>query len=161
MFREVFGGALQPPNPPLEGRPGVVHALFSCRCARDPARHAWFWSFRQTREKAAYENSAMARDVAALIDHLCLTAVDVVGFSIGAGTAARLLLLHPPQVKSTILAGIGNYVIEETAMEFPKDWPVPRPITVRVWAEEGAERSWSRGESFLDTLPLPISSQLG
>ena len=91
----------------------------------------------------------MARDVAALIDHLCLTAVDVVGFSMGAGTAARLLLLHPPQVKSAILAGIGDYVIEETAMEFPKEWPVPdsvpRPITVRVWAEEGA-RILEQGE---------------
>ena len=40
MFREVFGGALPLPNPPLEGRSGVVRALVaavhapSCRtCA--------------------------------------------------------------------------------------------------------------------------------
>ena len=69
--------------------------------------------------------------------------------SMGAGAAARLLILRPPQVKSTILAGIGDYVIEETPLEFPKNWPipdsVPRPITVRVWAEEGA-RILEQGE---------------
>ena len=84
----------------------------------------------------------MARDVA-LIDHLRVDAVDVIGFSMGAGTAARLLLLRPPQVKSAILAGFGDYAMEDTVMEFPKSWPVPdsvpRPITVRVWLEEGAK----------------------
>ncbi|MBZ5584712.1 MAG: alpha/beta fold hydrolase [Acidobacteriia bacterium] len=95
------------------------------------------------REKAAYENSAMARDVVALIDHLRLDAVDVIGFSMGAGVAARLLVLRPPQVKSAILAGFGDYAIEEHVMDFPKSWPVPdsvpRPITARVWLEEGAK----------------------
>jgi pimeloyl-ACP methyl ester carboxylesterase len=61
----------------------------------------------------------------------------------GAGAAARLLLLRPTQVKSAILAGFGDYAIEETVMEFPKSWPVPdsvpRPITARVWLEEGAK----------------------
>src|SRR5262249_39063902 len=101
------------------------------------------------REKAAYEDSAMARDVIALIDHLHLDAVDVIGFSMGAVTAARLLLLRPPQVKSAILAGIGDYLIEETLLEFPKSWPVPesvpRPLTARVWSEEGA-RILEKGE---------------
>jgi pimeloyl-ACP methyl ester carboxylesterase len=69
-------------------------------------------------------------------------AVDVIGYSMGCGTAARLLALHPPQVKSAILAGVGDYVLEDNVMEFPKNWPipdsVPRPITRSVWAEEGA-----------------------
>ena len=60
----------------------------------------------------------------------------------GCGTTAGLLMLHPPQVKSAILAGVGDYVIQDTVMDFPKNWPipdsVPRPITGRVWAEEGA-----------------------
>jgi pimeloyl-ACP methyl ester carboxylesterase len=85
----------------------------------------------------------MARDVIALIDHLHLKAVDVIGFSRGAGTTARLLILRPPEVKSAILAGIGDYAIEETVLEFPSSWPVPdyvpRPLTFRVWAEEGAK----------------------
>ena len=29
MFREVFGGALPLPNPPVEGRPGLVRALLA------------------------------------------------------------------------------------------------------------------------------------
>ena len=91
----------------------------------------------------AMVNSAMARDVIALIEHLHLDAVDVIDFSMGAGVAARVLMLGPPQVKSAILAGVGDYLIEETVMEFPKSWPVPdyvpRPITARVWAEEGAK----------------------
>ena len=60
----------------------------------------------------------------------------------GCGKTAGLLMLHPPQVKSAILAGVGDYVIQDTVMDFPKNWPipdsVPRPITGRVWAEEGA-----------------------
>jgi pimeloyl-ACP methyl ester carboxylesterase len=84
----------------------------------------------------------MASDIIALIEHLRLDAVDVLGFSMGAGTAARLLILRPRQVRSAILAGIGDYALEDTILEFPKNWPVPdsvpRPLTLPVWAEEGA-----------------------
>jgi pimeloyl-ACP methyl ester carboxylesterase len=62
----------------------------------------------------------MARDVLALIEHLRLDAVDVIGFSMGCGTTAGLLMLHPPQVKPAILAGVGDYVIQDTVMDFPK-----------------------------------------
>jgi hypothetical protein len=51
-------------------------------------------------------------------------------------------MLRPPQVRSAILAGVGDYAIEETVLEFPANWPVPdsvpRPLTTRLWAEEGA-----------------------
>jgi pimeloyl-ACP methyl ester carboxylesterase len=143
MFREVFGGALPLPNPPPEGRPGVVRALLAAGARTILPDMRGFGASDKPREKTAYENSAMARDVVALINHLGLDTVDVMGFSMGAGTAARLLLLGPPQVKSAILGGIGDYEIEETVMEFPKNWPVPdsvpRPITARVWLEEGAK----------------------
>jgi pimeloyl-ACP methyl ester carboxylesterase len=143
MFRQVFGGALPLPNPPLEGRPGMVRALRAAGVRTILPDMRGFGRSDKPREKAAYENSAMARDVAALIDHLRLDAVDVIGFSMGAGVAARLLILRPPQVKSAILAGFGDYAIEDHVMEFPKSWPVPdsvpRPITARVWLEEGAK----------------------
>jgi pimeloyl-ACP methyl ester carboxylesterase len=143
MFREVFGGALPLPNPPLEGRTGVVRTLLAVGARTILPDMRGFGASEKPREKTAYANSAMARDIVALIEHLGLDSVDVVGFSMGAGTALRLLMLHPPQVKSAILAGVGDYVIEETAMEFPENWPVPdsvpRPITVRVWLEEGAK----------------------
>ena len=142
MFKEVFGGALPLPNPPAEGRPGLVRALLTAGARIILPDMRGFGASDKPREKASYENSAMARDVAALIDYLRLKTVDVIGFSMGAGTAARLLTLRAPQVKSAILAGVGDYVIEDTPMEFPASWPVPdsvpRPITVRVWAEEGA-----------------------
>src|SRR5215831_7517361 len=142
MFREVFGGALPLPNPPLEGRPGVVRSLLAAGARTILPDMRGFGASDKPREKGAYANSAMARDVIALIQHLSLDSADVIGFSMGAGTTARLLMLGPPQVKSAILAGIGDYVIEETVLEFPKSWPVPdtvpRPLTVRVWAEEGA-----------------------
>jgi pimeloyl-ACP methyl ester carboxylesterase len=143
MFREVFGGALPLPNPPLEGRPGVVRALLAAGARTVLPDMRGFGASDKPQEKAAYANSAMARDVIALIEHLSLDAVDVIGFSMGAVTALRLLMLHPSQVQSAILAGVGDYIIEETVMEFPKNWPVPdsvpRPITARVWLEEGAK----------------------
>jgi pimeloyl-ACP methyl ester carboxylesterase len=149
MFREVFGGAPALPDPPREGRPGMVRALQAAGARTILPDMRGFGASDKPREKAAYVDSAMARDVIALIDHLRLDAVDVIGFSMGAGTAARLLLLRPPQVKSAILAGFGDYAIEETILEFPANWPVPdsvpRPLTIRVWAEEGA-RILEQGE---------------
>jgi pimeloyl-ACP methyl ester carboxylesterase len=149
MFREVFGGAPPLPNPPLEGRPGLVRALQVAGARTILPDMRGFGASDKPIEKTAYENSAMARDVIALIDHLRLDDVDVIGFSMGAGAAARLLILRPPQVKSAILAGIGDYAIEDSVLEFPANWPVPdsvpRPLTIRVWAEEGA-RILEQGE---------------
>ena len=142
MFREVFGAAPPLPNPPFEGRPGVVRALQAAGARTILPDMRGFGASDKPREKIAYADSAMARDVIALIDHLGLDAVDLIGFSMGSGTAARVLMLRPPQVKSAILAGVGDYAIEETVLEFPTNWPVPdsvpRPLTTRVWAEEGA-----------------------
>jgi pimeloyl-ACP methyl ester carboxylesterase len=149
MFLEVFGGDLPLPNPPLEGRPGLIRALLAAGARVIVPDMRGFGASDKPRDQAGYEDSAMARDVVALIEHLRLVAVDVLGFSMGAGTAARLLILRPPQVKSAILVGIGDYAIEDTILEFPQNWPVPdslpRPLTLRVWAEEGA-RILEKGE---------------
>lgn len=147
MFREVFGQAPPLPNPPVEGRPGTVRALLAAGARTIVPDMRGFGASDKPTEKTAYADSALARDVLALIDHLGLDAVDVIGFSMGSGTAARLL--RPPQAKSAILAGVGDYALEDGVLEFPKDWPVPdsvpRPITRRVWAEEGA-RILEQGE---------------
>ena len=143
MFREAFGGTGPLPNPPPEGRSGLVRALRVAGARVILPDMRGFGASDKPREQVAYADSAMARDVVALIEHLRLDAADVLGFSMGSGTAARLLVLRPPQLKSAILAGIGDYIIEETPLEFPKHWPVPdsvpRPLTTRVWAEEGAK----------------------
>lgn len=149
LFREAFGGAAPLPEPPPEGRPGLVHALRAAGARIILPDMRGFGASDKPRDQAAYADSAMARDVVALIEHLRLDAVDVLGFSMGSGTAARLLVLRPPQLKSAILAGVGDYIIEEMPLEFPKSWPVPdsvpRPLTARVWAEEGA-RILEQGE---------------
>lgn len=149
LFLETFGGDLPLPDPPLEGRPGIIPPLLASGARAIVPDMRGFGASSKPREAAAYADFAMARDVIALIEHLQLDAVDVVGFSMGAGTAARLLVLRPPQVKSAVLAGIGDYVIEGAVLEFPKSWPIPehlpRPLTHKIWAEEGA-RVLERGE---------------
>ena len=149
MFREVFGAAPPPPDPPQEGRPGVAQALLSAGARTILPDLRGFGASDKPREKTAYEDSAMARDIEALIHHLHLDAADVIGFSMGSGVAARLLALRRPQVKSAILAGVGDYVLKDHVLQFPKNWPVPdylpRPLTASVWAEEGA-KILERGE---------------
>jgi pimeloyl-ACP methyl ester carboxylesterase len=143
MFKEVFGGAPPLPDPPVERRPGMVRALRAAGARTIVPDMRGFGASDKPREVAAYADSALARDVLALIEHLRLDAADVIGFSMGAGTTTRLLTLQPPQVKSAIIAGVGDYALEDGVLEFPKNWPVPdsvpRPITRRVWAEEGAK----------------------
>jgi pimeloyl-ACP methyl ester carboxylesterase len=84
----------------------------------------------------------MARDVVALIEHLNLDNVDICGFSMGAHNAAKLLALRPPTLRSAVLSGIGDYILEGEAMDLPKEFPLPahlpRPITLPVHAAEGA-----------------------
>jgi pimeloyl-ACP methyl ester carboxylesterase len=149
MFLEAFGKAMPLPDPPPEGRPGLIPPLLAAGARVIVPDMRGFGASSKPREVAAYADSALARDVIALIDHLRLDAVDVVGFSMGAGTAARLLILGPPEVKSAILAGIGDYSIDGTILEFPKSFPVPeyvpKPLTTRIWAEEGA-RILEQGE---------------
>jgi pimeloyl-ACP methyl ester carboxylesterase len=149
MFRELFGGALPLPDPPEEGRPGLRRALLAAGARVVLPDMRGHGASGKPPGKESYQHSAMARDVAALTDHLGLEEVDVAGFSMGAGTAARLLLLRRPQVKSAILSGFGDHAIEDRVLEFPKSWPVPdsvpRPFTTRVWTEEGA-RILEKGE---------------
>lgn len=149
LFLETFGRDLPLPAPPLEGRPGIIPPLLAAGARAIVPDMRGFGASAKSREPAAYADFAMARDVIALIGHLHLDAVDIVGFSMGAGAAARLLVLRPPQVKSAVLAGIGDYAIEGTVLEFPKNWPIPehlpRPLTHKIWAEEGA-RVLERGE---------------
>jgi pimeloyl-ACP methyl ester carboxylesterase len=149
MFLEAFGRALPLPDPPPEGRPGLIPPLLAAGARVLVPDLRGFGASAKPREAAAYADSALARDVIALIDHLHLDAADVVGFSMGAGTAARLLILGPTQVKSAILAGIGDYAIEGTPFDLGKSFPVPehlpKPLTTRIWAEEGA-RILEQGE---------------
>jgi pimeloyl-ACP methyl ester carboxylesterase len=149
LFLEAFGKAPPLPDPPAEGRAGLIPPLLAAGARVVIPDLRGFGASSKPREASAYFDSAIARDVIALIEHLGLNSADVVGFSMGAGTAARMLALEPPQVKSAILAGIGDYAIEGSILEFPETWPIPndlpRPLTHKTWAEEGA-RVLEQGE---------------
>src|SRR5919199_5683947 len=142
LFREEMGFAPPIPDPPLEGRAGLSARLLSAGARVIVPGMRGFGASDKPRVTSAYADSAMARDVATLIDHLELDAVDVLGFSMGAVTAAKLLALGLHQLKSAILAGVADYILEGVEMELPKNWPIPdhlpKPLTRRAHAEEGA-----------------------
>jgi pimeloyl-ACP methyl ester carboxylesterase len=60
----------------------------------------------------AYHSAVIAEDVRALIDHLALTRVDAMGYSMGARIAAYLALAHPERVRSVIFGGLGSRLVE-------------------------------------------------
>jgi pimeloyl-ACP methyl ester carboxylesterase len=87
-------------------------------------------------DPAAYAHSAIARDVIALADHLRLADVAVLGYSLGAIAAAKLLALRPTNVSSCVLAGIGKEIIAGEPLELPDGHPaamLAKPVTMRSY----------------------------
>ena len=142
LWRTELGPAPPMPDPPVEGRPGLIPRLLAAGARAITVDLRGFGESDKPRDRAAYANAAMARDVEALIGHLGLESVDVLGYSMGAGAAARLLALGVSQVKSAVLVGIGQYALKGVILEFPESWPIPehlpKPLTSQVWAEYGA-----------------------
>jgi pimeloyl-ACP methyl ester carboxylesterase len=96
-------------------------------------------------DPAAYHSSLMAEDVRALVDHLELTRIDVMGYSMGARIAAYLALAHPGRVRSVVFGGLGSRLVEgeglpdsiATALEAPSFADVHDPAgqMFRAFAE--------------------------
>jgi pimeloyl-ACP methyl ester carboxylesterase len=63
-------------------------------------------------DPAAYHSAVMADDVRALIDHLGVPSVDLMGYSMGARIAAFFALAHPERVRSLVMGGLGIRLIE-------------------------------------------------
>jgi len=59
-----------------------------------------------------YRVDLMAGDLAALLDHLEISRVDVMGYSMGARIAAEFARLHPARTRSLILGGIARGLID-------------------------------------------------
>ncbi len=57
-------------------------------------------------DPARYADDAMVRDARALLDHVDVDAVDVVGYSMGALVSSRLVLVEP-RARSLVLGGFG------------------------------------------------------
>ena len=60
----------------------------------------------------AYQMPIMARDAARLLDHLDLTAADVMGYSMGARITAYLASEHPQRVRSAVISGLGDQLVK-------------------------------------------------
>jgi pimeloyl-ACP methyl ester carboxylesterase len=136
-LREMLGAEPPTPDLPAEGRPGLIARLREAGARVLAPDLRGFGASDKSHDPAAYAHSALARDVLALADHLGLDAVDVLGFSMGAVTAAKLLALGAPRVKSAILAGVAQYILEGEVMELPENFPmgdVPR-LTLRAHSE--------------------------
>jgi pimeloyl-ACP methyl ester carboxylesterase len=87
--------------------PGVVGALTASGrrvLAPDARGHG---RSAKPHDPEAYADDAMGRDIQALLDHLELTQVDVVGYSMGSLVSARLVPLEP-RARSLILGGVGG-----------------------------------------------------
>ena len=87
--------------------PGVVDALVAAGrrvVAPDARGHG---RSAKPHDPEAYAGDAMGRDIQALLDHLGLTQVDVVGYSMGSLVSARLVPLEP-RAHSLILGGVGG-----------------------------------------------------
>ena len=63
-------------------------------------------------DPAAYDRAAMARDIAALMDHLGLERVDLMGYSMGARLALAAALDQPRRVANLVLGGVGGRLLE-------------------------------------------------
>jgi pimeloyl-ACP methyl ester carboxylesterase len=125
--------------PPAEGQPGLAARLREAGARVIIPDMRGFGASDKPWDTRAYADSAMARDVIALIRHLRLDAVDVLGFSMGSVVAARLLALGAPRIRSAVLAGVAQYILEGEVFDLPKNFPVPddlpRPFTMRAHAE--------------------------
>jgi pimeloyl-ACP methyl ester carboxylesterase len=89
--------------------PGVVDALVAAGrrvIALDARGHG---RSDKPHDPAAYEHDAMARDAGALLDHLGVEEVDVIGYSMGALVATRLVL-GEARARSCVLGGIGGRI---------------------------------------------------
>src|SRR5260221_3466791 len=56
---------------------------------------------------AAYHSTCMAQDVRALLDHLELTRVDMMGYSMGARISAFFASAYPTRLRRAVFRGVG------------------------------------------------------
>jgi pimeloyl-ACP methyl ester carboxylesterase len=102
----------------------------------------------------AYADRAMARDIIALADHLGLSKLHVVGYSLGANTALETALLEDPRICSVVLGGIGNddtseadyrAISDEMLAAVPPSGAFYRSMADDLGADKAAIAAWARG----------------
>jgi pimeloyl-ACP methyl ester carboxylesterase len=89
--------------------PGVVDALVAAGrrvVAYDARGHG---ASDKPHDPDAYADDAMAKDARALLDHLAIEHVDIVGYSMGSIVSTRLVP-DEPRTRSLVLGGIGQRI---------------------------------------------------
>ena len=66
-----------------------------------------------------YGAPSMAEDARRLLDHLAITQVDVMGYSMGARIGAFLVLAHQARVRSVVFGGLGINMVKGTVGSGP------------------------------------------
>lgn len=93
--------------------PGVVNRLVAADrqvIATDARGHG---RSDKPHDPASYDGDAMVRDAQAVLDHLGITEIDVVGYSMGAMVAARLVSVDP-RARSVVLGGVAGDLVPPT-----------------------------------------------
>src|SRR5258708_34040984 len=60
---------------------------------------------------AAYHSTCMAQDVRALLDHLELTRVDMIGYSMGARISAFFASAYPTRLRRAVFGGVWVFLV--------------------------------------------------
>ena len=97
-------------------------------------------------DPAAYHSTCMAQDLGALLDHLELTRVDMMGYSMGARVAAFFAIAYPTRLRRAVFGGLGIHLVDgiglpesiADALEAPSLSDVRDPVgrKFRVFAEQ-------------------------
>jgi pimeloyl-ACP methyl ester carboxylesterase len=157
LIRERMGAAPPLPELPAEGKPGLAAHLRAAGARVIVPDMRGFGASDKPRDTQAYADSAMARDVIALVRHLGLDAVDILGFSMGSVAAAKLLALGAPRVRSAVLSGVAQYILEGEFMELPKHYPVPDGLTTPFTGRPHAEAQAKMLDALANNTEKPAS----
>ena len=113
-------------------------------------------------DASAYDVSAIAGDIVALMDHLGIGRADLMGYSLGARLAAHAAASNPDRVSNLILGGVGEHLlrprqVERGAMTMPEAMRLADPSAITEPILRGFRRfADSQGE---DRLALAACSE--
>ena len=123
-------------------RPGVVDALTGAGrrvIATDARGHG---ASDKPHNPDGYGGDAMVRDAQAVLDHLGVEQVDVVGYSMGSMVAARLVP-EEPRTRALVLGGVGA-----TVMPPRSGGRAPEAIAAALLADDPASIESVAGKAF-------------